>query len=54
MTYGQMMIDLIAKFGAESNEVLLFRLMWISYKTKGKITYEQMKEYHRTKIKKDS
>ena len=54
MTYGQMMIDLISKFGAESNEVLFFRLMWISYKSKGKITYEQIKKYHKIKMRKNS
>ena len=54
MTYRQMMIDLISKFGAESYEVLLFRLMWISYKSKGKTTYEQIKEYHKLKIRKNS
>ena len=54
MTYGQMMIDLISKFGVESYEVLLFRLMWISYKSKGKITYEQIKEYHKLKMRKNS
>lgn len=46
MTYGQMMTDLMKKFGVESREVLTFRLMWISYKSKGKVTYAQMKEYY--------
>lgn len=54
MTYGQMMIDLINKFGVESYEVLLFRLMWISYKAKGKITYEQIKKYYKLKMRKNS
>ena len=49
-TYGQMMPNLIKKFGAESNEVLTFRFMWLSYKSKGKVTYKQMKEYYEVKM----
>lgn len=54
MTYGQMMTNLMKKFGAESREVLTFRLMWISYKSKGKVTYEQMKEYYEKRMRKNS
>ena len=54
MTYEQMMTDLMKKFGAESREVLIFSLMWISYKSKGKITYAQMKEYYEKIMRKNS
>lgn len=50
LTYGQMMSNLLKKFGAESNEVLLFRLMWLSYKSRGKVTYRLMKEYYEIKM----
>lgn len=50
MTYGQMMTNLIKKYDVDSYEVLKFKLMWLSYKSRGKITYADIEAYYNKQI----
>lgn len=50
MTYGQMMTNFVKKYGTDSYEVLKLRLMWISYKSRGRITYADIEAYYNKQI----
>ena len=45
-----MCLNLKNKYGTDSKELLKLRLMWLSYKGNGKVTYQEIKEYYDKKM----
>jgi len=50
MRYNEMCLNLKNKYGTDSKELLKLRLMWLSYKGNGKVTYQEIKEYYDKKM----
>lgn len=55
MGYGKMISNIQKKYGVDSHEATVLKLMYISYKnfnpTKKRVTYDRIVEYYERKMK---
>lgn len=50
MRYNEMCLNLKNKYGIDSKELLKLRLMWLSYRGSGKVTFQEIEEYYNKKM----